>query len=301
MPEDRTAPSAQAIPLLAPRQPASHKGDFGRVLVVAGSRGMAGAACLAGAAALRGGAGLVRVAVPQGVWSAVAAYEPSYLTWPLPEDGEGRIAPAALPELVELAGANDVVAIGPGLGQGPDVSQIISSLLATVTKPKIVDADALNALAGRLDQVGKLGPATILTPHPGEFARLLGSSVADVQARRSELAGDFARRHGGVTVLKGYRTVVSDGRRLYLNQTGNPGMASGGTGDVLTGLLSALVAQGMEPFDAAVLGVHVHGLAGDLAARELGQLALIASDLLRYLPAALRTQETRATERRPSH
>jgi len=281
------------LPSLPPRAADSHKGDFGRVLIVAGSRGMSGAACLAGVAALRGGAGLVRVATPQGVCSAVAAYEPSYLTYPLPEDHDGRLAAAALPELLDLAKANDVVAIGPGIGQSPMVSQTITSLLATLQKPTILDADGINALRGRSEPIDALGPRVVVTPHPGEFARLIGTDIETVQAHRTEVAVEFSRRHHNVTVLKGHGTVVTDGESIYVNRTGNPGMATGGTGDVLAGLIAAFTAQGLRPFDAAVLGVHLHGLAGDLAARELGQCALIASDLLRFLPLAIRTVQSK--------
>jgi NAD(P)H-hydrate epimerase len=281
----------EQIPSLPPRPADSHKGDYGRVLIIAGSRGMSGAACLAGVAALRGGAGLVRVAAPQGVCSAVAAFEPSYLTFPLPEDHDGRLAAAALPELLDLAKANDVVAIGPGLGQSPMVSQTITSLLATLQKPTILDADGINALRGRSEPIDALGPRAILTPHPGEFARLVGTEIETVQAHRVEVATEFSRRHHNVTVLKGHGTVVTDGESVYINRTGNPGMATGGTGDVLTGLIAAFAAQGLRPFEASVLGVYLHGLAGDLAARELGQHSLIASDLLRYLPLAIRTVE----------
>ncbi len=279
------------LPRLPARRPDSHKGDFGRVLIVAGSRGMSGAACLAGVAALRGGAGLVRVAVPLGIATAVAAYEPSYLTAPLPEDSDGRLAAAAIPELRTLVAANDVVAIGPGLGQGPELSQTIRSMLATANRPVVLDADAINALVGLTDAIDSLGPRAILTPHPGEFARLIGADKSTVQSNRVQLAVDFSRQHRNVTVLKGHGTVVTDGTRLYVNRTGNPGMATGGSGDVLTGLIAAFTAQALTPFDAAVLGVYTHGLAGDLAARELGQTALIASDLLRFLPAALRSIE----------
>ncbi len=278
-------------PSLPARAADSHKGDYGRVLIVAGSRGMAGAACLAGVAALRGGAGLVRVATAEGVCGIVAAYEPSYLTWPLTEDKDGRIAAKALAEITDLAQSTNVLAIGPGLGQGPSVSQIVTSLLASVHKPTVIDADAINALGGRPEHLDALGRRAIVTPHPGEFARLVGAEIETVQANRVELAVEFSQRHHTITVLKGHGSVVTDGERVYINRTGNAGMATGGSGDVLTGLIAALAAQGLSVFDAAVLAVHVHGLAGDLAARELGQTAVIASDVVKYLPAALRTVE----------
>jgi ADP-dependent NAD(P)H-hydrate dehydratase len=285
--------TVEQLPRLLPRRADSHKGDYGRVLIVAGSRGMAGAACLAGVGALRGGAGLVRVAIPQSIASSVAAFEPSYLTYPLPEDSDGRMTAAALPELIELVKLNDVVALGPGIGQSVVISQTVTSLLATLQKPTILDADGINALRGRSELIDSLGSRAILTPHPGEFSRLVGIDIETIQAHRVEMAVEFSRRHLNITILKGQHTVVTDGDSVYINRTGNAGMATGGTGDVLTGLIAALAAQGMRPFDAAVLATYLHGLAGDLAARELGYTALIASDLVRFLPAAIRTVESR--------
>src|SRR5262245_22727842 len=197
------------LPLLPPRSADSHKGDFGRVLVVAGSRGMSGAACLAGLGALRGGAGLVRVATPQGVCTAVASYEPSYLTYPLPEDNDRRITSAAMPELLDLVQANDVLALGPGMGQSASISQTVTSLLATLQKPIVLDADGINALRGRAEPIDALGLRAVLTPHPGEFARLIGTDIETVQAHRTEVAIEFSKRHHNITVLKGHRTVVT--------------------------------------------------------------------------------------------
>lgn len=277
-----------------PRPPArpdeAHKGTFGRVLVVAGSRGMSGAACLCGLGALRGGAGLVFVATPMGVAPTVAGAEPSYLTLPLAEDDHGRLSLEAQLTLADALKNASAVAIGPGWGRSDDLQRLAHWLYTTVEVPMVVDADALNALA-RLPGVLSAHPRgdeqpveRILTPHPGEFARLLGvDSTSYVQERREELSVRFAREHGVILVLKGYQTIVTDGARLAVNTTGNSGMASGGTGDVLTGLLAALLAQGMSGFDAARLGVHLHGLAGDLAAAELSNAGLIASDLPRYL------------------
>jgi NAD(P)H-hydrate epimerase len=276
------------LPGLPPRPADSHKGTFGRVLIVAGSRGMSGAAVLCGGAALRGGAGLVYVAVPVEVQPLVAGANPCYLTAALPQDEDGQLSDRAEADLLTLAASKDVVALGPGLGQGPALTALVASVVGRVQAPLLLDADGLNALAPQPERLrGRPGP-TILTPHPGEFARLLGTDVAAVQGRRQELAARFAAEHGVVLVLKGHRTVVTDGRRLYHNTTGNPGLATGGTGDVLTGLIAALLGQGLEPFAAAQLGVHLHGLAGDLARDELGEVSLIASDLLHYLPRAIR-------------
>jgi NAD(P)H-hydrate epimerase len=264
----------------------ANKGTFGRVLVVAGSRGMSGAAVLCASAALRGGAGLVRLAVPEGILSIVAAANPCYTTAPLPQDEYGRLSTAALKELLELVHGNSVAEIGSGIGQSAQLGDMLAFVLEQTTAPLVLDADALNVLAGRLGALRKHRGPLVLTPHPGEFARLLACDIPSVQARRQELAADFARRHGVVMVLKGHGTVVTDGQRVYVNTTGNPGMATGGTGDVLGGLIAALLGQQLEAFAAAQLGVYLHGLAGDLARDQLGEVSLIASDLLDFLPRA---------------
>jgi ADP-dependent NAD(P)H-hydrate dehydratase len=280
------------VPRLPPRPLNSNKGLFGRLLIVAGSRGMSGAAVLCAGAALRGGAGLVRLAVPESILSIVAAANPCYMTASLPEDAHGRLSTGALPELLELVHDNNVAALGPGLGQNPDLSAVLTAILEQTTTPLILDADALNALAGRLDALRKHRSPIVLTPHPGEFARLIRCDIPTVQSRREELAMRFAATHGVMLVLKGHGTVVTDGRRVYINTTGNPGMATGGTGDVLTGLLAALIGQKLETFAATQLGVYLHGLAGDLALSEMGAVSLTASDLLRFLPKAF-TAHTR--------
>lgn len=274
------------LPTPPPRPPAAHKGTFGRVLIVAGSRGMSGAACLSGLGALRGGAGLVYLAVPMGIVSSVASVEPSYLTVPLPEDKHGRLCDEARPLLAEVIPGNAAIAIGPGCGQSDNLVELTDWLYRTVEVPLVVDADGLNALAAA-DAIPSGSPAArVLTPHPGEFARLLKTDVGRIQNNREELAVEFARQNGVILLLKGYQTIVTDGERLALNTTGNSGMATGGTGDVLTGLIAALLAQGMQPFAAAQLAAHLHGLAGDIAAEQLSQPALIASDLPQFLPAA---------------
>jgi NAD(P)H-hydrate epimerase len=276
------------LPALAPRPADSNKGNFGRVLVVAGSRGMSGAAVLCGTAVLRGGAGLVRVAVPEGIGPVVAAGNPCYLTAPLPEDQEGLLAGPAQPMVLALAQTQTVLAVGPGLGRSAALTELVCTLLANVAVPIVLDADGLNALQGQTDQLRSRAGPLVLTPHPGEFARLVDSDVPTVQSRRRELAVQFAAQHGVVLVLKGHGSLVTDGRRLYHNSSGNPGMATGGTGDVLTGLIAALLAQGLDAFAAAQLGTYLHGLAGDLACADLGEVCLIASDLLDYLPRAFR-------------
>ncbi|HTI49633.1 MAG TPA: NAD(P)H-hydrate dehydratase [Planctomycetaceae bacterium] len=276
------------LPSLPPRPEESNKGTFGKALIVAGSRGMSGAACLAGLGALRGGAGLVQVALPEGILPIVAAVEPSFLTVPLPEDDHGRLSRRALGEILPLAEHATATAIGPGWGVSSDLLELAHAIFTSVAGPLVIDADGLNALSkvpGGWPKAPE-GAPRVITPHPGEFARLLRSDTKTVQADRETLAAEFAARHGLVVLLKGNRTVITDGQRVAVNTTGNSGMATGGTGDVLTGLITALLAQGLAPFDAARLGAHLHGLAGDLAALELSKPGLIASDLPRYLAKA---------------
>lgn len=279
------------LPHLPPRKPDAHKGDFGVALIVGGSRGMAGAAALAGMAALRGGAGRVRLAVPDAVLETVAGFEPSYMTEPLPADTAGRIAYSALERIAELAETSTVVACGPGLRRSADLDQLVTRLYREIPRPMVFDADALNALAVDPETLARPGGPRILTPHPGEFARLVGEKLDE--AEREKAAVELAARHGVVVVLKGHATLVTDGIRRAINATGNPGMATGGTGDVLTGLITALACQGLEPFDAARLGVHLHGLAGDLAGEDLGEVSLVATDLIEYLPEAFQEVSAR--------
>jgi ADP-dependent NAD(P)H-hydrate dehydratase len=273
------------LPRLADRKADAHKGDFGLALLVGGSRGMAGAVAMAGMAALRGGAGLVRLAVPDVCLDAVAGFEPSYMTVPLPSDRAGRIDGSAWGKIEEAMPAATVVACGPGLGRSLGLDVLVSRLYVETSKPLLVDADGLNALAARREVLAPPAGPRILTPHPGEFARLLGKGP--IPADEREMAAvEMAARWRVVLVLKGHRTLVTDGGSRWFNTTGNPGMATGGSGDILTGLITALACQGLPPFDAARLGVYLHGLAGDLAAAELGQESLIASDLIRFLPRA---------------
>lgn len=275
-----------ALPTLTERPADSHKGSFGRVLVVGGSRGMSGAAALAGMAALRGGAGLVTVACPEEIAAIVASFEPSYLTLPLPGDREGRFAEDAIAKVKDLQA--DVVAIGPGLGRSNTIAKLVAHLLSYEKVPLVIDADAISHLGGSKDILKHRKHATILTPHPGEFGILTGLSIEVVQSAREAHAVWFAREYGVVMLLKGYRTVISDGRRVAVNATGNAGMATGGSGDVLTGLLAALLAQGLGPFEATQLAAHLHGLAGDIAAERVGHVSLIASDIIGTLPDAFR-------------
>jgi ADP-dependent NAD(P)H-hydrate dehydratase len=285
-----TIETVTALPILPARPADSNKGSFGRILVIAGSRGMSGAAVLCASAALRGGAGLVKAAVPAEILPIVAAGQPCCTTAALPHDAEGRISAVALPLLLSLAEAHDVVAVGPGLDRSAELTSLVAELVEKIRRPMVIDADSLNALA---DHPAKLHGQTaprIITPHPGEFARLLQTDVKTVQANRRDLAAEFALKRNLIVILKGQGTIVTDGRRVYVNTTGNPGMATGGTGDVLTGLIAALLGQHLAPFEAAQLGVYVHGLAGDLARDQIGEVSLIATDLLDFLPPALRSK-----------
>ena len=281
-----------ALPQLPNRPVDAHKGTFGHVLVIAGSQGMAGAAILCASAVLRAGAGTVQVAVPEPIQATVAIGQICATTVGLPATRDGRFSDRAQERLIDLVGRADVVAIGPGLGRGPAIQRLVAGLLPHLRVPVVIDADAINALATAPREF-TLPRKAILTPHPGEFARLLGLSTQQVQDQRLELARDYAQRRNTVVVLKGHRSLITDGERVYINSSGNSGMATGGSGDVLTGVIAALLGQKMLPFDAACLGTYLHGKAGDLARDELGELSLIASDLLRYLPEAIRCHAPR--------
>lgn len=274
--------------LIPRRDDTAHKGDAGRVFVVAGHRGMVGAAALAARGALRGGAGLVTVGVPDGIEPIVATKLDDAMTLPLGAPGATAFGREAVAAAASFARGVDAVAIGPGLGRAAKTREFVADVIGRITCPLVLDADAL------FDLDAHPCPAPrVLTPHPGEMARLLDRSIGDVGRDRRATADEAAARFGAVVVLKGARTIVSDGTRAFENDTGGPALATGGTGDVLTGVIVALLGQGLAPFDAAVLGVHVHGLAGDLAAAERGVLATTASDVVDHLGAAWLALEAR--------
>jgi len=273
---------------LTPRPRDAHKGDFGHLLIVAGSLGKSGAAILAARAAVRGGAGLVTAAVPGEILPTVDLGSVESMTVALPDAGPEGLDPGAATAVFATAAGKTAVALGPGLGTEPGTRAAIVEMVMGLDLPLVLDADGLNAFAGTIDKLRERRAPTLLTPHPGEMARLLGSSSADVNRDRVESARRAAAASGAIVILKGHQTLIAepDGD-VWINPTGNPGMASGGTGDVLTGLLGSLLAQGFEPLAAAQLGVYVHGLAGDRAAAEIGERGLRAGDVVAALPRAL--------------
>jgi NAD(P)H-hydrate epimerase len=246
---------------------------------------MTGAMALAGSGCLRSGAGLVTLAVPEVCLETVAGFDPCYMTVPLPCDGQGRLAESAWDRIRELAEGVTAIACGPGLGRSDGLCRLVRQLFTSLQIPMVVDADALNALARIPQGLTDAGGPRVLTPHPGEFDRLTGSRAVSGETRRVT-AHQWAERYGVVIVLKGHGTLVTDGQWQVRNETGNPGMATGGSGDVLTGVILALLCQSLSPRDAARLGVYAHGLAGDIAARQGSQVGMTASDLVEALPMA---------------
>ncbi|MCX8161114.1 MAG: NAD(P)H-hydrate dehydratase [Candidatus Saccharicenans sp.] len=279
-------------PYFQPRIRDTHKGTYGHLLVIAGSRGKTGAAAMAGRAALKMGAGLVTVATAGSCLPAIARSMPELMTEPLPETDSGSISEQALGRTMELIKGKDALLVGPGLSTHPSTIAFVLKLLDKLKgyrHPLVVDADGLNIMATRPEGLSSLPEKTILTPHPGEFSRLCGLSTADILKRRLAVVPEFARHNKVHLILKGYRTLIAspDGKVL-VNPTGNPGMASGGTGDVLAGLLASEAMQVKDVLQAAVNAVFIHGLSGDLAAKKVGEKSLTATDLIKFLPAAIR-------------
>ena len=279
----------EQIPVLPRRRGDAHKGHFGRVLILGGSQGMLGAACLAASACLRSGAGLATLGVPKSLANVAAAKMTCVMTKPFSDTPAQSFSSLALSEIIEFAAPMDVVAIGPGLSQNPDTQKLVRELVSALAKPVVIDADGLNALVAEVDILKKREAPTIITPHPGEFARLARCRIGDLSNDRLDKAAQFAIEYKCVVVLKFAPTIVTDGKCYYYNTTGNPGMASGGSGDVLTGVITALLAQRLYPFAASQLGVWVHGRAGDIACQDKGEIGMIASDIVAQLPYAFQT------------
>ncbi|WP_418791570.1 NAD(P)H-hydrate dehydratase [Phosphitispora sp. TUW77] len=266
-----------------------HKGSYGKILVVGGSQGLSGAAAMASMAALRAGAGLVTLAVPDGIHSLMEVKLTEVMTKPLPETEEMTISLKATGAVLEMMEAYDVLALGPGISTNESTVEFVREILPQLGKPAVIDADGLNALVDSPDILKTCQAVPVLTPHPGEMARLLGIKINEVQNNRVEVALEAAVRWNAVIVLKGFRTVIAgpDGT-VYINPTGNPGMASGGIGDILTGVIAGLIGQGLTSIEAAVAGVYFHGLAGDIAALEKGMISLVAGDVMDCLPKSIK-------------
>jgi len=276
--------------LVGPRPPESNKGSYGHVLVVGGSLGKAGSVAMVGMSVLRVGAGLSTVATVKSALGTVAGFHPELMTEPLPETNAGTISADAQDRIEELAKGKRVLAIGPGISRQLEASGLVRALVTKIQLPMVIDADGLNAFEGRTDELNGKGRTIVITPHPGEMARLIGSSIADVQKDRLGAARKFAREHDLIVVLKGHRTLVvrPDGES-WVNTTGNPGMATGGTGDILTGMVAGMIAQHpKDAYKATLAAVHLHGLAGDVMRESAGEHSLVATDLLRGLPEAFR-------------
>ena len=269
--------------LLPPRDPMAHKGDFGKLLLLCGSRGYTGAAYFAAMGALRAGAGLVFLGVPESIYVIEAVKLNESVVFPLP-DKQGILSAEAIPQILQRLPDMDAVVVGPGLGQSEDTFQITAAVLQNAGCPVILDADGINLVSGHKDLLRGRDKPTILTPHEGEFRRLWGPVGND----RMASAATAARELNSILLLKGHETCITDGYAEYRNPTGNPGMAVGGSGDVLAGIISGLIGQGLSPLEAAACGAWLHGRAGDVCAQKLGQYGMLPSDMLQVLPRLLK-------------
>lgn len=281
--QTRTLTHEKVFDLLPDRMPESHKGDFGKILLSCGSRGYTGAAALAAMGALRTGAGLVYTAVPESIYVIEAIKLTEAIVTPLP-DRDGKLSTTAISEIRTLMQQKDAVLIGPGLGQSAGTFAAVKAVLEEFSGPVVLDADGINLIAQHKDLLRGRTGQTILTPHAGEFARIAEACTGD----RLEDAVAFASQYGVILLLKGHRTVITDGKTAYINPNGNPGMAVGGSGDVLAGIIVSLLGQGLKPLEAAACGAWLHGAAGDYCAKEIGQYGMLPSDMLPVLPRLLK-------------
>lgn len=273
----------KVLSILPDRDDFAHKGDFGKILLLCGSRGYTGAAALAAMGALRSGAGLVFLGVPESIYAIEAVKLTESIVFPLPDEN-GMLSGAAVPQILERLPRMDAVLIGPGLGQSAGTLAAVKAVLEGFDGPVVVDADGINILAAHKDILRGRAASTILTPHDGEFARLGGVIGND----RAAAAENMARQLGCIMLLKGHETVITDGVETYINHTGNPGMAVGGSGDVLAGILVSLLGQGIAPLEAAACGAWLHGAAGDLCAARMGQYGMLPGDMVSALPRLLK-------------
>ena len=271
------------------RREDTNKGNFGHVLVLAGSPGMTGAAFLASQAAIKSGSGLVTCGIPESLNDIMEIKLTEVMTKSFPETKNHSFSLSAEKEILKFSEKASVIAIGPGISRHKDTLKLVRILLRRLNKPVVLDADGIMALVGQLDILKKRKAPTVLTPHPGEMSKLISKSVQVIQAIRSKIASEFAKKYGVTLALKGYRTVVASPKgEIYLNKTGNSGMSTAGSGDVLTGMIASFIGQGINPYSSTALGSYLHGLAGDLAARENGPFGMIASDILSKVPQAIK-------------
>ncbi len=272
------------------RKKDTHKGDYGHVFVLAGSAGLTGAAALCANASLRAGAGLVTLGIPSSLNLMLEEKLTEVMTCPLAETRKTTLSLKAKSEILNRVKAADVLILGPGLSQHPETKKLIRQLIVNIKKPMVLDADALNAISEDVSILKKIRQGYIVTPHPGEMSRLIKKSTAYIKNNRLSVAKKFSNNYNAVVVLKGSGTVVTDlrAKKHYINKSGNPGMATAGSGDVLAGIIGGFLAQGLALFEAARLAVYIHGVAGDLAAREKGEASLIASDILDNVPPAMK-------------
>ena len=279
----------QHISKMPHRKADTHKGSFGHVFVLAGSLGLTGAAYLSSQAAIRSGSGLVTCGIPESLNAIMEIKLLEVMTLPLPETKDRSFACSALEKILKFSEQINCLALGPGISRNKETQRLSREVIKKINTPLVLDADGIIAIAEIPDILKKRKSPSVLTPHPGEMARLLGKATAYVQGNRVSVAQKFAKKYKSIVVLKGYRTVVtSPGGETYVNETGNSGMSTAGAGDVLTGMIASFIGQGMEPYSASVIGVYLHGKAGDLAARDIGQFGMIAGDILKKLPEAIK-------------
>ncbi|MCM8766180.1 MAG: NAD(P)H-hydrate dehydratase [Candidatus Omnitrophica bacterium] len=279
----------ESFPFLPKRKPDTHKGDYGHVFVLAGAKGLTGAATLCSQAVLRVGAGLVTLGIPASLNPILEVKLTEVMTLPLPETKEASLSFKAKDRILNFLEKCDCVIIGPGLSRNEETQKLVRFLLKKISLPIVLDADGINALAGYLELLKNIKGDLVLTPHIGEFSRLVGISIEEIKKNKISVAKNFLRKYNIILVLKGYQTIIAQrAKRIYINKTGNPGMATAGSGDVLTGMIGGFLAQGISPFDSAKFAVYLHGLAGDLAKKEKSEYGLIASDILENIPRAIR-------------
>ncbi|OGL47256.1 MAG: NAD(P)H-hydrate dehydratase [Candidatus Schekmanbacteria bacterium RBG_16_38_10] len=285
--------SVSKLPRIEKRRVNTNKGDYGKVLIVAGSLGMAGAAYLACKGAYRSGAGLVYLAIPKGIYDVVGAKLTCTVIHSLDQTVDGSISEKALGKILQIANNCDSVAIGPGLSQNANTGKLVTQLIRKLSIPFVLDADGLNLISKYPQILKEAKVPVVITPHQGELSRIMRVPVSQIEKDREGISVRAANTYKIILVLKGHNTIVTDGKRVYKNPTGNPGMATGGSGDVLTGMIATFLAQGVAPFNAAQLAVYIHGFAGDLAAKNVGEVSMLATDILGYLPTAFKLYQSR--------